>query len=359
MTGLFEAGKIGTLAVPNRLVRSATGESLADGDGRPLPELDGLYRALAEGGVGLIITGHAYVAPDGRCHTKMSGIYADELIADWRRVTQAVHDAGGKIAIQINHGGRQCAEEAVGGTLLAPSAVPVSRGKPRPKELGERDIRRLIQAYALAAGRAQEAGFDAVQLHSAHGYLIHSFNSPASNWRRDAWGGSPARRLRFLEEVASAVRDQVGGDYTLLVKLGVVDFVRDGLTEADGVEIVRHLRDMGLDAVEISGGIGDGNVRQGIRRVEDEAYFEPIARKARYATDLPIILVGGMRSRSVMERILHEGTADFISMCRPLIREPDLPNRLRDGQEKATCVSCNQCAPREGELGISCHYRPG
>ena len=164
----------------------------------------------------------------------------------------------------------------------------------------------------------------------------------------------------------AAVRDVVGDDYPVFIKLGTVDFCRDGMTEDDGVEIVSHLADMGLDAVEISGGIAPdarrsrraGNTRPGILSPDQEAYFLPIARKARAVTDLPIMLVGGMRSREVMERVLDEGSANMISISRPLIREPDLPNRLREGQPVATCVSCNQCWPREGELGISCHYRP-
>ena len=190
--------------------------------------------------------------------------------------------------------------------------------------------------------------------------------------RSDAWGGTPTRRLRFLEEVTAAVRDVVGGEYPVFAKLGTVDFCQDGLSEDDGIEIISHLAEMGLDAVEISGGITArarstadarrsrriGNTRPGILSPDQEAYFLPIARKARAVTDLPIILVGGMRSREVMERVLEEGSADMISICRPLIREPDLPNRLRDGQPAATCVSCNQCWPREGELGISCHYCP-
>jgi 2,4-dienoyl-CoA reductase-like NADH-dependent reductase (Old Yellow Enzyme family) len=353
---LFETTQIGTLTLENRFVRSATAEGLSDENGQPLPELAEMYRALAQGGVGLIISGHAYVDPSGRCNKRMSGIYDDELIPAWQNVVQAAHDAGAKVAMQINHGGRQCAQDAVDGPLLAPSPIPLTKDGPRPQELAERDIRNLIRAYAMAAGRAKEAGFDAVQLHGAHGYLIHSFNSPASNWRRDVWGGTPTRRLRFLETVSAAVRDVVGDDYPLFIKLGTVDFVRDGMTEKQGVEIIRHLRDMGLDAVEISGGIGNGNTRKGIRSQDDEAYFVAIARQARYVTDLPIILVGGMRSKEVMERILDEGTADLISLCRPLIREPDLPNRIQAGQEKATCISCNQCWPREGELGISCHY---
>jgi 2,4-dienoyl-CoA reductase-like NADH-dependent reductase (Old Yellow Enzyme family) len=356
VTRLFEPASIGTLTLSNRFVRSATAERLSDEGGRPLAQLTEMYRALAEGGVGLIVTGHAYVHPGGRCHAEMSGIHDDALISDWRQVTQAVHKAGGKIAMQINHGGRQCHPAAVDGLLVAPSPIAVNKESPRPRELSEREIERLIRAFGDAAGRVREAGFDAVQLHGAHGYLINAFNSPASNWRRDNWGGTPARRVRFLEQVAAAVRDVVGDDYPVFIKLGAMDFVRDGLTEGDGIEIISHLAEMGLDAVEISGGIGSGSMRGGINSPDKEAYFLPIARRARYATDLPIVLVGGLRSKEVMERALDEGSADFVSLCRPLIREPDLPNRLREGQDVATCISCSQCWPREGELGISCHY---
>jgi len=354
---LYQAASIGTLELPNRFVRSATAEYLADKEGRPLPQLSAMLGDLATGGVGLVITGHAYVHPSGRCRVEMSGMHDDALIAAWSEVTRAVHEAGGKIAMQVNHGGRQCDPAALDGPMLAPSPVPLKADSPRPLELSERDIERLIRAFADAAGRVQEAGFDAVQIHSAHGYLINCFNSPASNWRRDAWGGSMPRRVRFLEEVAAAARDVIGDDYPMFVKLGAVDFTRDGLTENDGVEIISHLAEMGFDAVEISGGIGGGSWRTGINRPDKEAYFLPIAHKARYMTDLPIILVGGLRSREVMDRVLDEGSADFVSLCRPLIREPDLPNRIREGQEKATCISCNKCWPLEGELGISCHHR--
>lgn len=354
--GLFDPAWLGNLELANRFVRSATAERLSDQEGRPLAELAEMYRALAEGGVGLIITGHAYVHPGGRAHPQMAGINDDSLIPDWQAVTKVVHEAGGKVAMQINHGGRQCDPSVIDGPSVAPSPVAMRKEDPRPRELTVREIEDLIRAFGDAAGRAQEAGFDAVQIHSAHGYLIGEFNSPASNWRRDDWGGTMSRRLRFLEETAAAVRDRVGDDYPVLIKLGTMDFVRDGLSEDDGVEIIRHLRDMGLDAIEISGGIGSGNTRPGINSPDKEAYFLPVARKARYVTDLPILLVGGFRSREVMDRVLDEGSADFVSLCRPLIREPDLPNRMRDGQTAATCISCNRCRPLEGELGISCHY---
>jgi 2,4-dienoyl-CoA reductase-like NADH-dependent reductase (Old Yellow Enzyme family) len=354
MTQLFEPGRIAGLTLANRLVRSATAERMADEAGRPEPPLVEMYEALAQGGVGLIITGHAFVHRSGRCRRTMTGVHDDDLISSLEALTKAVHSQGGKVVMQINHGGRQCAEDAIIEEPLAPSPVPRIRGGPRPRELSEAQIRELIGAYGRAAGRAKAAGFDGVQLHGAHGYLINQFNSPATNWRRDRWGGSVARRLRFLEEVAVAARDQVGGDYPLLIKLGIQDFVRDGLTLDDGVEIVRHLDDWGIDAVEISGGLGGQNVRKDILRPDEEAYFLPQARKAREATDLPLMLVGGLRSKSVMERILEEGTADFISLCRPLIREPDLPRRFQEGQDKASCISCNRCWPPPGEYGVRC-----
>ena len=187
---LFEPAAIGTLQMPNRLVRSATAECLSDDRGSPQPELTAMYDALVQGGVGLIITGHAFIHPGGRCHKRMSGIHDDELIGPWSQVTAAVHQAGGKIAMQINHGGRQCDPEAAEGPLLSPSPIPFDADSPRPVELTERGIEDLIRAFADAAGRAKASGFDGVQIHGAHGYLVSSFISPASNWRHDAWAAS-------------------------------------------------------------------------------------------------------------------------------------------------------------------------
>jgi len=355
MSILFEAGNIAGLELKNRLVRSATAERMCDEDGRPEQAMLDLYADLARGGVGLIITGHAFVHRSGKAHSTMTGVHRDNLVPSLQALSQVVHQEGSKVVMQINHAGRQTSEATIGQTPVAPSPASRVKGGSRPHELTEAEIQELVAAFGRAAGRAKEAGFDGVQLHGAHGYLINQFCSPAANWRRDRWGGSIARRLRFIEEVATAARDEVGDDYPLLIKLGIQDSARDGLTLDDGVEIVRHLADWGLDAVEISGGIGIGNVRKDILRPEDEAYFLPQARRAREATDLPIILVGGMRSLAVMEGILEEGAADFISVCRPLIREPDLPNQWREGRtESAACISCNSCWPGPGEYGIAC-----
>lgn len=364
---MFEAGNIAGLELKNRLVRSATAERMCDEEGRPEQAMIDLYADLARGGVGLIVTGHAFVHESGKAHSTMTAVHRDDLVPSLRTLSEVVHrESGGKrsgVVMQINHAGRKASEKVtcpersrrVGRTPVAPSPVSQVKGGPRPHELTEAEIEELVGAFGRAAGRAKEAGFDGVQLHGAHGYLINQFCSPASNWRRDRWGGSSARRLRFLEEVAAAVRDEVGDDYPLLIKLGVQDFVRDGLTLDEGVEIVRHLADWGLDAVEISCGMGTTSARKDILRPEDEAYFLPQARRARELTELPLILVGGMRSLEVMESILEEGTADFISMSRPLIREPDLPNQWQEGRtEPAACISCNNCWPGPGEYGIAC-----
>jgi 2,4-dienoyl-CoA reductase-like NADH-dependent reductase (Old Yellow Enzyme family) len=354
MSILFEPATIGTLDLPNRLVRSATAEYMSDLDGRPEQPLSDLYGELARGGVGLIITGHCFVHEGGRCHLHMTGVHRDDFIPDLEKVTGAVHDENGLVVMQINHGGRQCAANAIPGSPVAPSPVPVAKGQERPVELSEEGIEEIISAFGDAAGRAKAAGFDGVQIHAAHGYLINQFNSPAANWRGDRWGRTAAGRMRFLEEVAASIRDRVGHEYAVLIKLGMQDFARDGLTLKDGAEIVRHLADWGIDALEVSGGIGRTSVRKDIHRPEDEAYFLHAARQAREATDLPIILVGGMRSKQILEGILEEGTADFISMSRPLIREPDLPTRFREGQQRSTCISCNLCWPPPGESGIAC-----
>jgi len=327
---------------------------MSDLEGRPEQPLADLYAELARGGIGLIITGHAFVHGGGRCHLHMTGAHRDDLIPALEVPTRAVHEEGGLVVTQLNHGGRQCAADAIPDRPVAPSPVSLSKVKERPQELNEDGIKEIIAAFGDAAGRAKAADFDGVQIHSAHGYLVNQFNSPAANRRRDRWGGTPTRRMRFLEEVAASIRDQVGDDYPLLIKLGMQDYVRDGLTLKDSVEIVRHLADWGINALEISGGIGRTSVRKDILGAEDEAYFLDAARKAREATNLPLILVGGMRSKALMEGILEEGSADFISVSRPLICEPDFPRRLREGQERSSCTSCNLCWPPPGEYGIAC-----
>ncbi len=347
MSLLFQPATIGTLELRNRLVRLATAERMADAEGRPSPQLADYYRTLAEGGVGLIITGHAFVRPDGRANPGMTGVHRDDFIPDLRALAEAAHHGGAAIVVQINHAGRQTTPELSGTTPVAPSPVPMKAGGPAPRELTAEEVDALVEAYAQAARRVREAGFDGVQIHAAHGYLVNQFLSPHTNRRRDEWGGDFAKRFRFLQAVAQVVREQVGDDYPVLIKLGLVDGVDDGLDLVNGLGIVGRLKGLGIDAVEISSGVGGTAARTRVRTPDDEAYFLPWVRDVRKVTELPIIAVGGMRSPGVMESVLAEGVADFISASRPFIHEPDFPRRFQAGsREPVGCISCNKCLKR-------------
>lgn len=357
MTRLFQTGNIGTLRLANRLVRSATAERMATDEGTVTPKLIHLYEDLARGGVGLIISGHMYVHPGGKCHPEMTAIYDDIFLPGLADLAAAVHSNGGKAVVQINHGGMQCSEETVP-ALVAPSDI-TSDLLPRPaRALREDEGFEIIEAYGQAARRVKEAGFDGVQIHGAHGYLVSQFLSPLVNRREDRWGGTAQKRMQFLRDVAAAVRAQVGPDYPVLIKLGLMDGREGGLTLEAGIEVVRSLADMGIDGVEISGGIGGpelANIVAGVKAGHNEAYFLPWAQQARPATELPILLVGGFRSLAVMEEVLESGAADYISLCRPLISEPDLPERLRLGlQDRSICISGNLCWAKNPGEGIAC-----
>ncbi len=355
---LFTPYRIGSLETSNRLVRSATAERMADSDGRPRPSLARLYEGLTRGGVGLIITGHMYVHPSGKAHDEMTGVYRDDLIPDLAKLARTVQDLGGLVVPQINHGGMNSLAEEIP-EPMAPSSIDRPFLAKPAREMTALEVDTAVQAFAEAARRCQEAGFDGVQIHAAHGYLIGQFLSPFVNKRTDKWGGTAERRMRFLHEVCAAVREKVGEEYPVLIKLGMEDGVEGGLSSEEGARIVAALVRMGIDAVEISGGLGGENktlnVRKGIKSEDKEAYFLPLARAARRHTELPIILVGGFRTRSVMERVLADGFADFISLCRPLISEPDLPNQFRLGlADKSRCLSANNCWAKKAGEGIAC-----
>ncbi len=349
MSILFEPSNIGTMEIKNRFVRSATAEGAADETGLIGGKLSNIYKQLADGGVGLIITGHAYVQPNGRCGVDQMGLYKDDLVSNLKKLSSKVHKTSPdcKIAVQIAHAGRQAARKSVSEPVAPSAVIDISTGI-TPREMTESEIEECINSFASAARRAKLAGFDAVQMHSAHGYLISSFNSPHTNRRTDKWGGNLENRMRFLMETYRRIRAEVGNDYPVLVKLNAVDFLDNGIQIDESVQIARALSEEGIDAIEISGGMyesgrGQSAVRSRIRKLEQEAYFLPYAEEIKNAVEVPIILVGGIRSVSIMEKIISEGKADFISLCRPLIREPDLPDKIRDGKQKADCISCNGC----------------
>jgi 2,4-dienoyl-CoA reductase-like NADH-dependent reductase (Old Yellow Enzyme family) len=359
MNKLFESTSINGMQLSNRFVRSATWEGMAGDDGSVTDKLIEAMNDLASGGVGLIITSHAYVRPDGQAGPWQLGVYKDDLIPGLRRMTDSVHDRGGKIVMQIAHAGQFALAKP---DKQPPFAVsePGEQTKSRSVEMTGGDIQEMVAAFADAAGRAKKAGFDGVQIHSAHGYLLNQFLSPAFNRRRDEYGGSISNRARIHLEVYRAVRDIVGKDYPILVKINCRDFIEDGLSLEDSVQVADMLARAGIDSIEVSGGLViSGKLtpsRFGIDAEEKEAYFSEELRAFRKAVHVPLMLVGGIRSFPVAERLVEGGIADYISMSRPFIREPDLINRWKAGDlRKADCLSDNLCfKPGVEGKGIYC-----
>ncbi len=360
MPQLFDPAKIGSLDLPNRLVRSATWEGMCDADGRPTPRLIDCYRELAAGGVGLIISGYTFVRSDGRQLPGKMGIDEDGLVPDLRRLTDAVHAAGGRIFCQLVHAGGQTSAKTIGCQPVAPSAVESPNFPEIPRELSISEIADLVAAFAAGARRAREAGFDGVQLHAAHGYLINQFLSPLTNCRGDDYGGSLENRRRFLLEVFAAVAAAVGAGFPVTAKLTASDHLDGGLTLEEALAAARDLDRLGIDAIEVSSGTAAsgtlGPVRTNIRTEADEAYNAEFARAMRQALKAPVMSVGGVRSPAVASRLIEQGDADFVSLSRPLIRQPDLPARWQRGERgAATCISCNGCfRPGLKEGGIYC-----
>ena len=360
MKDLFDQTTINGMTLRNRLVRSATWEGMCEQDGRPTEKLNNLYRDLAQGGTGLIISGYTYVRAEGQQLPCKMGIYTDDFARDFENLTSAVHDAGGKIAVQLVHAGGQADAKTISRQPLAPSAVQVDQFPEKPSELTKDEIDDIVAAFGEGARRAKAWGVDAVQLHGAHGYLINQFLSPHTNRRTDEYGGDVDNRCRFMLEVYRKVRDTVGSDYPVLIKLNAADNLDGGLEIDDGIYAARKLAEAGIDAIEVSTGTAasgeDNPARTKIKTSEKEAYNLEPARKVKAAVSCPVMVVGGFRSYEIAEKAISDDGMDYIAMSRPLIREPDLANRWRRGdRDPATCISCNSCfGPGLEEGGIYC-----
>jgi 2,4-dienoyl-CoA reductase-like NADH-dependent reductase (Old Yellow Enzyme family) len=347
MSKLFEESSINGMTLRNRFVRAATWEGLATPGGEATPELIEMMAALARGGVGLIISSHSYVSPEGQGSPWQLGIYKDELISKLRDLTSAVHENGGKMVMQLGHAGHFAEESLTGQAALAVSDFENLPGGPR-KEITSLDIQNLVFAYAQAARRAGAAGFDGIEIHSGHGYLLSQFLSPAFNKRQDDYGGTIENRTRIHILIYQAIRKLVGKDYPVFIKMNGADFMEEGITVNDSLQAAKLFSQAGFDAIEVSGGIiRTGKLspsRPGIHSNEQEAYFKDYARKFRKEITSPIILVGGVRSLEVANMLIEDGIADYIAMSRPFIREPDLVNRWKNGdRRRAGCKSDNLC----------------
>jgi 2,4-dienoyl-CoA reductase-like NADH-dependent reductase (Old Yellow Enzyme family) len=374
---LFTPKSIGNVEVPNRFVRSATFECAAHEDGSVGDKYSKIYERLSKGNVGLIISGMMHISESGKSYHFQAGLHSDEMISGLSEMTEKVHQTGSKIFAQIAHGGRQTLVQ--GRRPMAPSGGGLDliyQVIPRPMRIDE--IETAIADFGEAALRAKKAGFDGVQFHGAHGYLIHEFLSPFFNRRTDEWGGTADNRFRFLKCVYESVREKVGDDFPVTIKLNVNDHTpKKGLSIDDVQMHCERLAEMGIDAVELSCGTvayslfqqsrGDVPAKgfastqplpfQWIsakifalafpqqRYIFEEGYNLWASQHIRKVLqDVPLIMVGGLRSPDVMAKIIHEKQADFVSMCRPLIREPMIIKKWQDGNKKpVSCVNCNKC----------------
>lgn len=374
----FTPGRIGRLEIKNRFVRAATSETMATENGAVTPALIELHQTLAANGVGLSLLGHAFVHPRGQSLPNQTGIHEDAMIPGLAQLTDAVHRKGGLIFAQLAHAGNQAGMNDI--AMVAPSSVPNALTGSAAEPASDDEIEGVIDAFGAAATRAVEAGFDGVHIHAANGYLISSFGSPYSNIRSDHWGGDAERRTRLLTRVYQAVRHAVGLDFPVAAKVGMEDQVEGGLVLAESVERVRELAGIGLDAVEVSVGLmasGADSCHKYVavdrrRALADhlyirmfappggEAYFEPYAQAIRTTVpDLTLLLVGGVRTTETVERVLAEGSCDFVCLARPLIREPDVVAQIKAGRRgQFDCTSCNLCLENEGSYRLQCWRRP-
>ena len=341
---VLEPHRIGNLEMKNRFVRSATWDGSADEQGAVTDQSVAIYRELGKGGIGLIVSGFAFVSSHGQANPGQYGIHNDDMIPGLRRMVEAAHQEGTKIAVQIVHAGINSGYlVGKGVTPLAISRMP-EMNRPH-REMTDEDIEGIIADFAAAAVRGREAGFDAIQLHGAHGYFMSQVVSPLFNRRTDRWGGSAENRRRFHLEVVGKVRRAIGDDFPLMIKFGIMDDREGGLSLEEGIEAAREMVAAGIEAIEVSGGVGQVMATGGEGDPEQTPFRERAAAVKRAVT-VPVMVVSGIRALDTAQGIVDSGDADMVSMCRPLIREPGLVARWQRGETApAKCISCNRCFP--------------
>jgi len=321
---------------------------------------------LGQGGaLGLIITGHAYVAPEGRMRKGQISVVSDDVIPGLASVAEAASAEGSRIFLQLSHGG-VCSDPAETGLPCSGPSDDVDGPGKGGRAMGLEEVQALPSLFAAAARRAQKAGFHGVQLHMAHGFLLNQFLSPFFNRREDAYGGSQEKRARIALEVLEAVRTACGKDFPVIAKLSGDDLDARGLNPELALLSARMLQEAGLDGIEISGGFcfrTDPTLtpsRPPFRDAQgNTAYFRELAARFHKELDIPVIMVGGIRTKEQAEAILHNNEASLVSVCRPLIRRPELALLWKKGgNEASACISCNQCLQRSRAAeGVSCPFR--
>lgn len=354
LKNLFNPGKIGNVRIKNRIIRSATWAAKATNEGYVTDDLINLFKDLAEGGTGLIISGYLAVDPFGAATHKMACLYDDSYISGQEKLVKTVHDFSEvKIAAQIAHTGNGAF--IFGNTNFEPvgPSPMINRVLKKPcHELTTEEVRQIIKNFVDTGRRAYECGYDMVQIHGSHGYLLSDFVSPFTNKRTDEYGGDYRKRAKILVDIHNQLREAVDKNFPIIIKLNTRDYLQDGLTLDEAKQIAKILIETGYDAIEPSSGRYDLKFSKRktypsvmVKSEENQNYFlQNLLKLKPIMNGRPIILQGGVRNPLIMEDFLKDGIADFIALSRPLIYEPDLPKRWKNGDlGPPLCTSCNGC----------------
>jgi len=387
MNKVFEPFQLAGITFPNRIIRSATYEGMSETDGTPTEQLEKKYTALAQGGVGGIITGFIGVNEQGRSGSHMSLLNSNENIKAYKKITQKMHELGTPIIAQINHCGGQTKEEDTKMPVIAPSKISDYKAK----EMTKAEILEVIEAFVQGIKNAKEAGFDGVQIHIAHGYLLSEFVSPRMNRRNDEWGGNTENRFRIVKTIFEKARKEVG-NYPIIAKINGYETLKNGMSIGESVKIAKLLEQVGCNAIEVSNGTIKaglatmrGNVpwemivaqndrlnkmprvvKSIIGTVAEKAFPQPqpkslynldAATAIKNAVNIPVIVVGGITNMNEIENIINQNKSDLVSMCRPFILEPDLVNKFKTGkQTQSKCIQCNFCIIGIEKAPFRCYY---
>jgi 2,4-dienoyl-CoA reductase-like NADH-dependent reductase (Old Yellow Enzyme family) len=363
---IFSPGRIGSLVTPNRLVFAATSSELADADGFATDEMVEYYAERARGGVGLIILEATYVEQEGKRLHHNAMLHHDRYIEGLRKIVEAVHVHGTKIGIQLNHGGRESISTVSGSVPLAPSALPsdfTGVGESiRPRELTAREIGRIVDRFVEAALRACRAGFDLVELHGAHGYLVGQFLSPAANKRTDCYGGSTSGRARFALELLMAIKSRLSQSFPVAIRINGSDFIPGGLEVQEAVQISSLLEAAGADAISVSGGIHASRPYMIVPGMSvPRGCFVEFSAAVRRSVNIPIMTVGRINTPELADDTIAGQYADFVCLSRALIADPHFPKKAEMGLQQTIvpCIACNECISTvHKHKGLACTVNP-
>ncbi len=351
---LFQPVTIKSMVCKNRILRSATWEALSDHDGYMSEKQFAIYRELAKNKVGLICTGYARICRDEYPNAGMMGIYDDSFIPQYKRLTDMVHEYGGAIMMQIAYGGTKTTYKTEGRIIFAPGNIPERSTNLSGVPMTVSDIQDLVGQYADAAERVKRSGFDAVEIHGGHSYLLNQFLSPYYNDRDDEYGGSLENRYRIVDEIIKAIREKVGNEYPIAIKITCSDFFENGLSFRESLAICQMLERSGIDLIEVSGNI-HGKAQKMIGQefdghtIRKDGYFYEYAREIADAVKVPVYVTGGFGNPEIMETYLHESAIEGFGISRALLCEPDLADRWISGDMiPAKCLHCSQCRTPEG-----------